>query len=415
MLQNIRHSKAPFQYGVFDSLPLQFLGKLRLRESCRGLPANAMRIFSAISILMAATASMPAVGSELPANLSTSILSEAANNLQPGNWAQLPTASNQQAAMEQSGAWLTSQSNDVGYDPARGIAHYVGKRQNAYPHRHIYYEEATHEWVVGTNVTGSDPGHGYDQQTVDPLTGNVYFRPYGGNPSRTIRRASPNNLSDWNSIPDWPLDGYVQVAIAMAWWTGSFSGASQGALMVYNSGESGGEIQIYDPASNSWESSITGFGGASTYHSAMTYSPIHNVAVFGGGNGNLRKIWRLNSDRSVTQLNDSPRGYGTLVNASAGYLVNEPVTGNFLLVGEDDGTMWELDPMGSGSWTQLTGSAAPPSGVHSSGRGNIAWAVPALGVVVFAGVNQSGADPQMWIYKHAPSIKPREPTALDAN
>jgi len=367
-----------------------------------------MRRLVAISFFLAATASTSIA----------STLSDAAAQLQPGNWVRLSAATSQQTAMQQSGAWLTSQSNDVGYDPSRRIAHYVGKRQNSFSHRHIYYREATHDWVVGTTVSGVTSGHGYDHQAVDPVTGYVYFRPYGANPSRAIYRASPSNLSSWSRIPDWPLDGYVQVALAMTWWSGSFSGVTQGALVVYNSGASGGEILIYDPASNGWETSISGFGGSSTYHSVMVYSPIHNVAVLGGGNGNSRQVWRLNPDRSVTQLKNAPRGYGVEVSGGgAGYIVNDPVTGNFLLVSKD-GTMWELDPTGSGTWTQLAGNAAPPSEVYSAGRGNITWAVPTLGVVVFAGVGTSGTNPQMWLYKHAPSepiVKPREPTDLDGN
>jgi hypothetical protein len=343
-----------------------------------------------------------------------SALSDAADALEPGNWVQLSPAGNQQAAMQQSGAWLTGQSNDVGYDPIRGLAHYVGKRQNSFSHRHIYYREATHDWVVGTNVSNVTSGHGYDHQAVDPATGNVYFRPYGGDPSRTIYRASPQNLSSWSTLVDWPLNGgYVQVAIGMTWWSGNFTGLTSGGLMVYNSGATNGQIQIFDPVTNTWETPIAGFGGASTYHSAMTYSPVHNVAVLGGGNGNPRKVWRLNADRSVTPLRDAPSSYGPMV-GGAGYLVNEPVTGYFLLV-STNGTMWELDPRGAGTWTQLTGGAAPPAGVSASSRGNICWAVPTHGVVVFAGVDSSGADPQMWLYKHAPSVRPDAPGGLVAN
>jgi hypothetical protein len=313
--------------------------------------------------------------------------------------------------MQQSSAWLTGQSNDVGYDPVRGQAHYVGKRQNSFSYRHIYYREASHDWVVGATVSGVTVGHGYDHQAVDPATGYVYFRPYGGDPARTIYRASPQNLSSWSSFTDWPLSGgYVQVAVGMTWWSGNFAGLTRGGLIVYNSGAINGQIQIFDPVTNTWETPIAGFGGVSTYHSALAYSPVLNVAVLGGGNDNPRKVWRLNADRSVTQLKDAPSAYGPLVGGAA-YLVNEPVTGNFLLVSKN-GTMWELDPTGAGTWIQLTGSAAPPSGVFDPDRGNICWAAPTHGVVVFAGVDSTGTSPQMWLYKHAPSVRPDAPLGL---
>jgi hypothetical protein len=46
------------------------------------------------------------------------------------------------------------------------------------------------------------------------------------------------------------------------------------------------------------------------------------------------------------------------VGIQRGLLVNEPVTGNFLLL--SSGELWELNPDGAGTWTKL---ANPPSGV----------------------------------------------------
>ena len=61
-------------------------------------------------------------------------------------------------------------------------------------------------------------------------------------------------------------------------------------------------ICLVNPATGVVFASTSGFGGTSTYHSFFEYSPVKNVAVFGGGNDNPNKIWRLNSDRTVTGL-----------------------------------------------------------------------------------------------------------------
>jgi hypothetical protein len=351
------------------------------------------------------------------ANFPLTVLAQAAAALPAGQWAQLPAAANQSTAMTQSGNWLTSQSNDIGWDPIRRHAHFVGKAQGTNPYRHIYYRESEHDWVVGVNVTGNASGHGYDHQAVDPFSGNIYFREYGQDEDRTIYRANPSDLATWTPIADWPLGGYVQVALGMCFWSGSFSGAAAGALLVYNSGENSGEIQVYDILAGAWDTRISGFGGTSTYHSAMVYSPVHNVAILGGGNDNPREVWRLNSDRSVTQLDDAPRDFGVQVPSSPGdngYLTVDPVTGHILLL-STDGTFWELDPTAStgNQWAQLTGNRAPPSNVYSNARGTINWPVPEYGVTVWAGVSGSGTSPTMYIYKHA-GAAPAEPTGSAA-
>ncbi len=435
MLRNHYQLKAPLQVGVSGFYALQVRDRLPQLRLCPGRSVvaqrttasravesstsdrsmegernsgrkiNTMRRLVAIFFFLAATASTPieAAGT----------LSDAANQLQPGNWVQLSAAANQQTAMQQSGAWLTSQSNDVGYDPVRRIAHYVGKRQNSYPYRHIYYREDKHDWVVGVNVTSNSSGHGYDHNAVDPRTGDVYMRRYGYG-VRGVYKASGGNLNSWGSIPNWQdTGGNTQVAIGATWWSGEFTGLTQGGLLIYDSGES--DVFIYDPVTSSWETPITDIGQTSTYHSIMSYSAVHNVAVFGGGNDQSRRIWRLNSDRSITAMPNAPFNVGVYTGGGA-YVVEDPVTGNFLFVSTQANKMYELDPTGSGSWSLVNVSV--PTDIRDGDRGNICWSVPDSGVVVFAGASSSGESPSMYLYKHAPSaptIRPREPTDLRAD
>jgi len=144
-----------------------------------------------------------------------------------------------------------------------------------------------------------------------------------------------------------------------------------------------GQILAYNPLTNAWffnkEGMAPGYGGGPTYHSVIEYSAVKNVAVYGGGNAAPGKLWRLSADASVQAMPSVPSGKS--VGIQQGVLVDEPVTGNFLLLSA--GELWELNPSGTGSWAQL---ASPPSGVRVPGGTTlapIAVSIPDYGVVAF--------------------------------
>jgi hypothetical protein len=321
-------------------------------------------------------------------------LSDLAASMAPGTWAELKT-DNINATLYQGGSGASNivpGANSGVWDDNRKVFHYVGKTAGTQPLRHVNYRASTNTWTIENNFTGgSTRGHGYDHNIgVDSETGTFYFRP-GGNTIYAHPVGGP-----WKAESSWPVKGYVQVAIGTTLWSGALQGVTGKALIVYNSGGSNGEIQIYDITRKTWLPYIHGFGGQSTYHSGAEYSAVHNVAIVGGGNANPRKIWRLNADQSMTALTDAPVHWGGYLNANC---VADPVTGNFLFMG--NGQLWEYDPRGSGKYTKQTGSRVPPSTIGNpfNNEGPVSAPVPSYGVVMY--VSGRGQNSRVHLYKHA--------------
>lgn len=274
--------------------------------------------------------------------------------------------------------------------------------------RHARYVEATNSFELVTATTGF-VGHGYDHVEVNPSTGDLYLKQYGGfGPSHRQKFGQ----SSWVQLPVISAGG--NIIYGTAWWAGPFTGGgglgAQGGFAVFSSGASNGGatdgfIGIYDPQKDSWpfqsQSMSPFYGGGSNYHAVMAYSRTKNVAVYGGGNVAPQKVWKLNSNGAAAALSDAPTAVS--VGIHRGILVEDPVSGNFLLLSK--GYLYELNPDGAGTWTQQTGTRVPPSTVGvpaESGSNNFLFGTPLPdhGVVAFIRQSNSG-NGAFWLYKHA--------------
>lgn len=346
-----------------------------------------------------------------PSAPGTPALGPLAASMAPGTWAQL-TVSNQNAILgvgPSTGSRLPF-CNAMPWNPVSKVIEIVaGDHAGATPSMaHVRYNESNNLFnLVQAAPAVPGIGHGYDHSAVNPYTGDLYHRLYGAGGSIFCLRKVFGGAS-FVSIPSVP--GQAQVAIGTCWWSGSFiGGGSEGSFMIFNSGNavngpSDGQIVAYNPLTNVWFYNQVGkapfYGSGSTYNSLMEYSPRKNVAVYGGGNVASSKLWRLNSDGSVLAMPNVPSGKS--LGVQAGMLVNEPVTGNFLLLSA--GQLWELDPDGAGSWTQQTGSRTPASGVGIPGSPNldgiICCSIPDYGVVAY--IKQTApSGGTFYLYKHA--------------
>jgi hypothetical protein len=365
---------------------------------------------SANSTSASATTGNPPPPPPVPAPLAGTALGNLAASMAPGTWAQL-NVSNQNALLgvgNVSGSMIGF-CNTMPWNPHSKVIEIVGMDHNWGMVRHVRYDVATNQFVLvaADAGLGSATQHGYDHNTVNPYTGDLYHRVFGGFTGTISSRKKVLGGSSFAAIPN--VSANEQVAIGATWWSGPFVGAgNQGAFMIFNSGNAvgnanDGQILAYNPLTNTWFYNQQGkapfYGGGSTYHSVIEYSPQKNVAVYGGGNTAPNRLWRMNSDGSVIAMPDVPAGKA--VGMLRGLLVNEPVTGNFLLLSA--GQLWELNPSGTGSWTQLTGTRTPPNQVGIPGpstpEGVIATSIPDYGVVAFiTQPSQTGAT--FFLYKH---------------
>jgi hypothetical protein len=348
----------------------------------------------------------------------SSVLSTVAASMAPGTWAHI-SVPNQNTILgvgTTTGSILPYCNAFPWNSKNRSIEIIGGDHYAPTGLRHVRYVEATNSFELVAETTGFR-GHGYDHTEVNPYTGEIYHRSRGatGMKPLVVHRQALGRL-EWD-----PIDGVVvnQIIIAgTCWWSGPFTGgqglSAHGGFAVYSRADTGfsapsdGNISIFDPLANSWRFSANGMSPnltisatSSEYNQVMAYSAVKNVAVYGGGHGNEQRIWRLSSNGVATELTNAPAEIA--IGIHAGVLVEDPVTGNFLVLSK--GHIYELNPEGPGTWTRQTGRRVPPESVGiPAGSGPrkcvIGVPLPDHGLVAF--IRQSNAaSSAFWLYRHA--------------
>ena len=119
-------------------------------------------------------------------------------------------------------------------------------------------------------------------------------------------------------------------------------------------------------------------------------------------------MWKITSDGTITRLADAPHTISLGVyNRSC---VHDPATGNFIFIlgtaGDQSGELWELNPDGNGTWTELDSDMKSPGDICASGPAYgagcsgamFAAAIPTYGVIMYLKYNFTNS--AVWLYKH---------------
>ena len=282
------------------------------------------------------------------------------------------------------------------WDGTSKRAYYLGGDHNCAGglSRQVYLDDATNTWV-DQGLTPFAACHGYDHLSINNATETLYFWPYDSTFSANLSfsKYPAATSGPWTSVGKFTMKGQTNVAHGSHWYDGPIKGVGQqGALMLYNCGNSGGEIVLYSPETNSLVLDAKGFGGTGTYHCFASYSKVLNVGIFGGGNANGHNVWRLNPDKTVTAMPNSPVGLGV----QQGNVAPDPLTGKFIVWGS--GRLYEYDPTGAGTWTQL--DSPPPNTVGDPAipESVISIPIPTYGVIMYATCRATTC--RVDIYKH---------------
>ena len=271
--------------------------------------------------------------------------------------------------------------------------------------RHIEYDDASN--TIRTVRQSRVGSHAYNHNCANTLNGDKYLY-WNSNVYRS------RNSGPYEKIATTPDNLTQIIAASLTFWSSTLTGGGNAGALLVSEGNSG-SIHILNLATMTW-TTLRGMtpGRVGIYHNVAAYSEKKNVMVYGGGGGgnaptaartngavypDNRKLWRLNADGSKTAMPDAPHHVGIF---SGMNLQSDRSSGNFLLLGF--GELWELNPDGAGTWTQQTGTRAPPAALLQPGVPNGFCSVDCstYGVVLyFDALRGRAPKSRAWAYKHA--------------
>jgi hypothetical protein len=356
-------------------------------------------------VLSTTTVEAACTGSTLPA---------LAGNMAVNEWCQLATVNNSGLSDVMGdvgeGGYISEYANSAAWDPINEKFHFIGAHHGTtYIGRHVVYARATNAWTQSTwpggcqSGTASSPcfNHAYDHNTVDPSTGDVYWRHY--NDGRNVRRGTGQGTT-WSMLPPIPAQ-QGQCCLVMKWFP------ERGGLVWV---EPDWGAFLWTKATNTWtriadtsqnETSLVDLSGMGVSNTSLTgmYSPTKRVMIVAG----QTSVWKLDAAGAWAQLAAAPVALGT--NRTS--LAADPVSGDFVIMSNGSTTMRRLNPDGGGSWSTISANVPLAlTELNGPGDGLVNAPITNYGVIMY--VKYTGASTQTWLFKLSPStIDQRTPTA----
>ncbi len=267
------------------------------------------------------------------------------------------------------------------YDPKFRQIRFIGQSHYGDQRWHQFDETANAwsllpdpPWDTGGSAYPNFIGHGYQHNTVDPSTGDFYYRQYNSKQPRWYQRST-------NSWLQLPASKAPSIAGGLEWLP---SIGSQGGLILHDTNE----VQRWDKATNTW-TQFTGLTGSGGYHNTANTSVPFSVCLIGGGNGS-NKLWKIGGNGSPVACADCPATFGI----GQSITTTDPVSGDLLVI-KSNAEAYRYS-VANNSWSGLDLSGAPLFGTINSGSKVLAIPIAAHGVIMFL----FGGSSKVWLYKH---------------
>lgn len=318
-----------------------------------------------------------------------------AASMTAGQWAQM-TPSGLTTAMFETGASNTIDYLDKGcHDPVNKQIRFIGGGHLTDLRWH-QYDETTNAWSVLVDPpwddgspessasqpsTGGAPSfnfHGYQNNALDPATGDQYLRMFG---TTALIRRYTRATDTWSTISP-IVSGSTGVA-ATEWLPGI---GTEGGLITLKYGD----VQRWDKAA----ATFTNFtlGSPRLDHPIAVRSVPNNVVLFGGGDGDSN-LYSIGPTGGITTRTACPIGMGVTQSVTTAC----PVSGDLIVIGGSSNA--RKYNVATDTWSTLTFSGAPaalPADIADTTY-VMAVPIPAYGVIAFL----FPTTPSMWLYKHA--------------
>lgn len=317
-----------------------------------------------------------------PQQPSADSLADIASRMSAGQWVQIAT-SGLTTSLFTDGANSTLDYMDKGcYDPIHRKATFIGHAHYGDQRWHEF-DEASSRWANlpdppwDTGGSASPPfiGHGYQHNTVDPATGDLYYRQFDSSTIRWFRR-SPGSWTTTAVAPNTSVAGGLE-------WLPSIG--TLGGLVLFLAPA----VHLWDKANDAWTTVASGLG-PSTFSSIALRSVPHDLVLVGGGDGSAG-LWKIDATGRVTTCANCPIEFGI----GQTITTTDPATGELLVI-RSDSVAYRYS-VGSDAWSPLSLSGAPRFGAVDAGSNIVAIPIPAYGVVMFL----FGGAAATWLYRHA--------------
>jgi len=291
--------------------------------------------------------------------------------------------------------YITQYSDKAGWDPINQRILYLGQTHGeCYAGRFVSYDVGTNSWAelpwpsyICQSGTQSSPcfDHAYDNNAVDPATGDFYYRNYNSLTFLHFHNGSWTKLSQ-------PATQNFQCCSALEFFP-------EMNRLLFLDGDWG--LWAYNPSNGSWAAlantnganAVAGLPNLPMSSTAVFahYDPVLKIVLFGGGT----HLYKLNSSGVITTLKTPPAALGP-TNA---VVASDPVGGKFIVLAGS--AMYQYDAS-TDTWTQLAISVPTVlSGLDGVGDGLVSADIPLYGVIMY--IKYDNASSKVYLYKHSPS------------